>query len=235
VTPLLAVIPARGGSKGVPGKNVAEVGGLPLIAWTIRAALEARAVGQVVVSTDDEGIAEVARAHGAEVPFLRPAELSTDDAPAAGVVRHVLDALGAEGAFAFLQPTSPLRTAEDIDAAAALMNTRGASTVVSVRPAREAPQWTYFQSEDGHLEPVVPVEAGATPRRRQDLRSAWVLNGALYLSTVEAFRRTGVFVDLGTVAYPMSLERSLDVDTHEDLERARAALLARTERGPGSF
>jgi CMP-N-acetylneuraminic acid synthetase len=135
----LALVPARGGSKGIPRKNIALLGGKPLIAWTIQAARSASSIDRVVVSTDDAEIAEIAVHYGAEVPFLRPADLSGDRAAAQPVIAHAVSWLAVhEGwtaeAVAYLQPTSPLRGAADIDHAAELLTTRNADTVVSVVP-----------------------------------------------------------------------------------------------------
>ena len=133
---VLALIPARAGSKGLPRKNLLEVGGLPLIAWSILAAKGSRFVDRVVVSTDGTEIADVARGLGADVPFMRPADLATDDASTQDVVLHCLDELEKEGSgydlLVLLQPTSPLRKAEDVDSALELLAARGADAVVGV-------------------------------------------------------------------------------------------------------
>ena len=138
---VLAVIPARAGSKGIPRKNLAPLGGRPLIAWTIAAALAAKSVGRVIVSTDSPEIADAARALGAEVPFLRPAELATDESESLPVLVHAAataDPDGQAAGGALLQPTSPLRTADDIDAAAALAG-EDVDAVVSVATAATHP------------------------------------------------------------------------------------------------
>lgn len=212
MTPLsadvLAVIPARGGSRGLPRKNVLQFCGRPLIAWTIAAALESGVAGRVIVSTDDEEIAAVAREAGAEVPFLRPAELATDEATTLDVALHLLDTLALQPAWLLLlQPTSPLRTASDICAAAALAGESDA--VVSLASAS---QWLHRVDRDGFLEPLVDVPM----TRRQDAPPAYALNGAIYLVRTEALRRERTFCPRRTRAYIMPPERSVDIDTALD-------------------
>jgi N-acylneuraminate cytidylyltransferase len=140
---LLAIIPARGGSKRLPGKNKRPLAGKPLVEWTIAAALGSRRVARALVSTDDPEMADLARNAGAEVPFLRPPDLATDTADSVGVARHALEFLAGRGEFydaiALLQPTSPLRTSAHIDAAVELMKQRQATAVISVCVAEHTP------------------------------------------------------------------------------------------------
>lgn len=215
--PNLALVVARGGSKSVPRKNLALVAGKPLIAWTVEAALACPEAGRVVMSTDDPEIAEVARTLGAETPFARPADLARDDTPTMPVVMHALEALHAE-AFdpdwvVLLQPTSPLRTADDIAAAFRLASERGDS-VVSVTPAASHPNLMKRITRDGWLEDYfehAPVE------RRQDLEPVYALNGAIYLATRQHLMRAQSFYSDHTYAYVMPPERSIDVDSEWDL------------------
>src|SRR5260370_5875896 len=149
----LALIPARSGSKGIPYKNIASVGGRPLIAWTIAAARAATRVNRIVVSTDDPDIAQVSEALGAEVPFLRPAEMAQDDTPGTVPLLHALGWLEEHEAYRpelvmLLQPTSPLRSSVDIEAAVELLRDRNADAVVSVTPVSHHPQWMK-RVEDG--------------------------------------------------------------------------------------
>lgn len=219
---VLALIPARGGSKGIPRKNIAPIAGRPLIAWTIAAALAAR-VDAVVVSTDDADIAEIARAAGASVPFLRPAALAQDDTPGLDPVLHALDMLPGYEQVMLLQPTSPLRTAADIDAALAL-GRADALSVVSVTEAATHPYWTYTLDGEGRMVPLVDADKGA---RRQDLPVVHALNGAIYLADAAWLRAGRRFVDGGTRAYVMPPERSVDIDTPFDWLVAEALLKAR--------
>lgn len=221
---VLALVPARGGSKGVPRKNLRLLGGKPLIAWTIEAARAARRVTRVVVSTDDPEIAGIARGCGADVPFLRPPGLATDEAGMLGVVRHALTSLlpDAFGHVALLQPTSPLRSPEDIDAAVRLCQEGGASSCVSVTELAKSPQWMYRLGPDGRLEPLL---AAAPPdARRQDLAAAYALNGAVYVARCGRILDGGGFVEPGTVAHVMPPERSVDIDTEFDFVTAGALI-----------
>jgi CMP-N,N'-diacetyllegionaminic acid synthase len=226
----LAVIPARGGSKGVPRKNVTMVGGKPLIAWTVEAAREARRVGRVVVSTDDAQIADVARGYGAEVPVLRPAALARDDTPGVEPALHIVEWLDANeryrpDAIVLLQPTSPLRTANDIDAAVVLMETRRAAAVVGVTPATMHPAWMKRIDEDGVLADVPGLTQAE--RLRQHLDPLYVINGAIYLCARDVLVTRRSFYAERTIAYVMPAERSLDIDSPWDLRVADLELAAR--------
>lgn len=213
---VLAVIPARGGSKGLPGKNIARVGGRPLLDWTVRAAHGAARIDRTVVSTDDEGIAAVARALGCEVPFLRPPALATDTAATVDVVLHALRALPGHDVVVVLQPTSPLRTASDIEQACALWQSRGAPTCASVAPVVQSPYWMYRLDERGCLQAVLETPAGVS--RRQDLPEVFALNGAIYVADAAWLQTHRRFVGADTVAYVMPAQRSLDIDTAADLQ-----------------
>ena len=222
--PILAVITARGGSKGLPRKNVLPLAGRPLIGWSIAAALGSAAVGRVVVSTDDPEIAEVARAEGAEVPFLRPADLASDTASSLDVLRHALTECPGHDYFVLLQPTSPLRQASDIDAAWRLLKATGAASCVSVCETAESPWLMYLQSDEGRLSRLLPEpERGL---RRQDLPVAYRLNGAIYLARRAGFLATGRLIDPDTVALVMPPERSVDIDTLSDFDLAESLLRA---------
>ena len=213
----LALVVARGGSKSVPRKNLATLAGKPLIAWTVEAALACPQAGRVVVSTDDAEIAEVSRSLGAETPFARPAHLARDETPTLPVVLHALETLHAERFdpewVILLQPTSPLRTADDIAAAIALAADRRES-VVSVTPSPSHPHLMKRISRGGWLEDYsehAPVE------RRQDLDPVYALNGAIYIATRDHLTRTGSFYSDHTYPYVMPPQRSIDVDTEWDL------------------
>lgn len=219
---VLAIIPARGGSKGLPRKNVLPLGGLPLIAWTVRAALGAPCVSRTVVSSDDNEITDAARRAGAEVPFRRPAELASDTATSADVVAHVLESLGWQGPAVLLQPTSPFRTARDIEAAHTLWRQSGAPGCVSVCPVRQSP-WLMFSMEGGgKLQHLLPEPPGGL--RRQDLPRAFTLNGALYFLDGARFLQDRRFLHPETVGYDMPACRSLDIDTAADLAEAERLL-----------
>ncbi len=221
---VLAIIPARGGSKGVPRKNIIPLAGKPLIAWTIEAALAARCVSRTIVSTDSPEIAEAARAAGAEVPFLRPDHLASDTATTLDVIAHARHACPGFDVLLVLQPTSPLRRAADIDAAFAQMIASGAQSCTSVCEADTPPWLMYRQNAAGFVESVLPPWPGGM--RRQDLPPVYVLNGALYFVKTTTFDATGQLLPPPTAGFVMPAEASIDIDTHDDLQRAAAALAA---------
>lgn len=213
---VVALIVARGGSKTLPRKNILPAGGRPLIAWTIAAALQSESVERVVLSSDDEEIMEMAKTWGCEVPFQRPAELASDTATSMEVVLHALDQLPDCGFIVLLQPTSPLRTSADIDAAFAMLRSKDAPSCVSVCEVEQSPYWMYRLNENGELNSLLPEQINAT--RRQDLPPVYVLNGAIYIARVDWLRKTKSFLGDGCIAYPMPRERSLDIDTADDFE-----------------
>ncbi len=226
---VLGLIPARGGSKGLPGKNIRPLGGRPLIDWTIEAALQSEEVSRVIVSTDDAAIAEAARAAGAEVPGLRPRDLADDETPAMAVVRHALGAWASrdETELVLLQPTSPLRTCEDIDGCVRERRRRGAGVCVSVSPVDKPPWWLFQLAREGRLSPFL---SRPEARRRQDLPAAYALNGAVYAAAIEALHGADSFLRPDTVGYVMAKERSVDIDDAVDFALAEALLAYRETR-----
>lgn len=232
---LLAIIPARGGSKGVPRKNVRPLAGRPLIAHSIAAAREAASVDRVVVSTEDAEIAAVARRFGAEV-VERPAELARDDSPTLASLQHAVAALeAADGyrpdAVLTLQPTSPLRTARHIDEAAALFAADpAADSLVSCIPVPHIfhPRSVMRRDAAGYL---VPYLTDPQPTRRQDKEPVFARNGAaVYITRTE--RLTDFVFGGRLIAYMMDEESSLDIDSETDLALAEQRLRA---RGRGGF
>ena len=213
---VLALIPARGGSKGLPGKNILPVAGRPLLAWSVDAARAARSIDRVVLSSDDDAIMAAARACGCEVPFVRPAALASDTATTIDVVMHALDALPGYDLIVLLQPTSPLRTAADIDAACERLASSGAPACVSVSPVDQSPYWMYRLGDNQGLVPVVEAPPGVT--RRQDLPAVYALNGAVYVADTAWLRQSRTFITRETVAHVMPAERSIDIDTIADFE-----------------
>jgi CMP-N,N'-diacetyllegionaminic acid synthase len=217
---VIGLITARGGSKGVPKKNVRAVGGRPLIAWTIEAARGSSMLGRVIVSTDDPEIADVAIEWGAEVPFMRPPELAKDASSHISVVTHAIEWLDREEGcrpeyVLLLQPTSPLRTAEDIDGAIRMATEKRAEAVVGVTETHVHPYLTRRITCEGTLIDFVPCDIAYA--RRQDLPPAFFVNGAIYLNRRESLLGKQKFVPEGTYGYVMPEERSLQVDTAWDL------------------
>lgn len=230
----VGIIPARGGSKGIADKNVAMVAGRPLIAWTCAAAHASRLLTRVVVSTDDDRIAEAARRSGVDAPFRRPPELSADETPMLPVLRHgiaeVERAHGGIDVVVLLQPTSPLRRGEHIDAALELLRDSGADSVVTVVPVphRFGPA-SVMRIDGGRL---VPYEPGATATRRQDKPPLYARNGPAVLAI-----RRDVLLSCDSLyggdcrALVMSPEDSIDIDTLWELEIAGFELERRARAG----
>lgn len=237
----IALIPARGGSRGIPRKNVKPLAGQPLIAWTIQAARSCRRICRTVVSTDDDEIADVAREWGGEVPFRRPASLAGDAASTDAVVAHAIawfreQAPPGPEYLVVLQPTSPLRTAADIEAAMDLALRSGAPAVVSVSPMVQHPCYARCLDAAGRLHPFFPPPAdGARPdlKRRQELPEAFSENGAIFLCRCEDYLRERTFFSDRTVGSLMPEERSLDIDSPWHFHLAELILsAARTTAGP---
>lgn len=218
---ILGLIPARGGSKGIPRKNVLDLAGKPLIGWSIEVASASKYLDAVVVSTDDLEIAKVALDFGAEVPFLRPPEFSSDTASGVSVILHALSELRGYDMVVLLQPTSPLRSVHDIDGCIEAIRNSNASTVVSVCEASTHPAWTYEIDNAGRLKSFYEVERAC---RRQDLPKAYALNGAVYAATVRRLCETSRLVDQDTISYIMPPERSVDIDTMIDFRMAELLL-----------
>lgn len=223
----LAIIPARGGSKRVPRKNVREVGGKPLIAHTIQDAKDANLVDRSIISTDDEEIAEVSQKYGAEVPFIRPSELATDTAGLSGVITHALDWANREGEqydfVCVLQATSPLRTADDIDGTLMRLIDSEAESSLSVSEYLTPPQWAITPDEQGYLEEYFETGAlwAGDPKRSQDFVELLHPNGAVFATTTEAWQTHESFYTPRTVSYRMPLCRSFDIDEPWELELVR--------------
>lgn len=212
---VLAIIPARGGSKGVPRKNVRVVGGAPLIGWTIKAALASEHIDHIVVSSDDEEICDIAERYKAGSALKRPAALATDEATSLDVVLQVLENFSDFDIGVLLQPTSPLRQATHIDASLTLMVERQASSCVSVTEVTENPHWMFRMEAGGYLKPLIANKLAAT--RRQDLPRFFMPNGAIYAFNPGWLKQGGRFVGEGTIAFVMSEAESLDIDTEADI------------------
>lgn len=212
---VLGVILARGGSKELPRKNVRELAGKPLIAWTIEAGLQSEYVDRLILSSDDEEIMRIAEEWGCEVPFQRPDELAQDDTPSMDALLHALDQVPEHDYVVLLQPTSPLRTAEDVDGTIDTCHDRVAPACVSVVETDKPPEWMYTITDDGRLDRVLDEEESVA--RRQDARSTYVLNGAVYVARTNWLREKKIFVTDCTQFHLMPKKRSVDVDTELDL------------------
>lgn len=210
---ILAIIPARSGSKGMKDKNITPLCGKPMIAYTMEAALESGIFEDVVVSTDSPLYAEIAKGFGASVPGLRPEELSHDRATSADVVLYTLDLLEKQGKnfdyFVLLQPTSPLRTHTHIVDGIKLLMEQQADSVVSLCPCAHPPEWT---CKEEHLSNLSYFATELKNQPRQTLKSSYQLNGSLFIAKVSVFREEKNFFCGNSVAYLMKTKDSVDVD-----------------------
>jgi CMP-N-acetylneuraminic acid synthetase len=226
---VLGVIPARGGSKGILNKNLALVGGRPVLAYTADAVRQSARLTRAIVSTDDEKIADAARSLGLDVPFLRPSSLAADDTPMLPVLSHALDALKSDGFAAdvvvLLQPTSPLRRGEHIDAAIDLLEASGADSVVSVVEVPHQFNPVSVMRVDGNR--LHPFLEGSSVTRRQDKPRLYARNGPAVLAVRADVISGGSLYGTDSRALVMSAEDSLDVDTAWDLSLVECALSAR--------
>jgi len=215
---VLGLIPARGGSKGLPRKNIKPLLGKPLIAYTIEQALASKHLDRVIVSTDSEEIAEVSRKYGAEVPFMRPKELATDEAKSINVVLHVIKWMEENDKsydlLMLLQPTSPLRTVEDIDKAIELLLEKEANAIISVCEVEQHSYWSNVLPPDGCMKNFIRPEV--TNKNRQELPLFYRLNGAIYLVYWDYLKQEKTFFGDKTFAYIMPRERSIDIDEEID-------------------
>ncbi|MFQ5425395.1 MAG: cytidylyltransferase domain-containing protein [Phycisphaerae bacterium] len=233
---VLGLITARGGSRGVPRKNVRPLAGRPLIAWTIDAARASQSLDRVIVSTEDDAIASVARAWGADVPFHRPMSLAGDASPHIDVVLHALDWLNEHESYCpeyvvLLQPTSPLRTAEDIDAAVELAIEKDADAVATVVETHDHPYLTRRLLPSGVMAEFVSCDLAYA--RRQDLPAAYALNGAVFVNRPRSLVAERMFCPPQCHAYVMPAERSAQIDTPWDFHVVELILRDRLNT-PGS-
>lgn len=224
---ILAIIPARGGSKGIPHKNIMELCGKPLISYTIEAALDSRYIDYVMVSTDDLEIARVSKENGAEVPFMRPAELATDTAKTIDAVIHVISELRFLGkefsAVVLLQPTEPLRTSYDIDGAIEKYYECNCQSLVSVSEVEDPP--ILIRTIEGErLKPLLDVSSTC---RRQDMPKYYRVNGCIYINEVDELDKNTSLND-NKIPYIMEKSHSVDVDEWSDLALAQYYICTKT-------
>lgn len=219
---ILALVTARGGSKGLPGKNIRRLCGKPLIAWAIEAGRKSKYIDRIVVSTDDAAIARIARKFKAEVPFMRPKKLALDKATSIDVIIHALDFLKAQGQeydlLILLEPTSPLRTAKDLDKAIEMLinNKHSAESIVGVsRVGAAHPDFDVTVNTKGFLQPYKKHSKKAV--RRQDLSELYFLEGSLYVAYVKSLYRRRTFYHSRTLPYIVPKWKSLEVDDIIDL------------------
>ncbi len=232
VEKILTIIPARGGSKGVPRKNIKLLGGKPLIAYTIEAALQSNSIGRLVVSTDDQEIADISISYGCDVPFLRPPEFASDTAKAIGVVKHTLleiEKLDNKqySTVVYLEPPSPFRISEDIDHCVELFFEHNPGSVVSVFEANQFHPILMKQIVDGQLKPIWKNEPEGVPRQQYRPKS-YMRNGAVYVLKRENILKDQFYGD-PIIPHIMPEERSICIDSMLDWYAAEAMLVAQSK------
>ena len=231
---ILAIIPARGGSKGVPRKNIRELGGKPLIQYTIEAAMGSDYIDRLIVSTDDEEVAEISRNFGAFIPFMRPSEYATDTAKAIAVVKHALlemEKLDDKkySTIVYLEPPAPFRTSDDIDASIKLFIENKPGSVVTVNEANQFHPILMKKIEDNQLKPIWKNEPEGVPRQLYAPK-AFMRNGAVYV-----LRRKNILNDIfygnPIIPFIMPDERSICIDTMLDWYAAEAVITSKSNIG----
>ena len=229
---VLGIIPARGGSKGVPRKNIRLLGGKPLLAYTAESSLQSEKLTRIILSTEDEEIAEIGRKYGLDVPFMRPPELAEDTTPTLPVIQHALKKLEAEGdifdAVCLLQPTNPLRRAEDIDNCIQLLENSEADSVVSILPvpAEYNPKWVYWQSDDGSI--ILSTGEIEPITRRQDLPTAYYRDGTVYVTRSEIVCKQNSLYGNNVRGYKINPDYSVNIDTEIDWKKAEERINQKT-------
>jgi len=211
---ILAVIPARGGSKGVPRKNIKLLVGKPLIAWTIEEAKKSQYIDRLVLSSEDEEIINVAKSFGCEVPFVRPMELAQDETPGIEPVLHALEQLPGYDIVVLLQPTSPLRTVQDIDGGLNFFIQNDAGSCVSVSEVNKSPYWMFSLGNDFRMHRLLEKPAEAT--RRQDLPKVYMANGALFIARSDYVKEKKSFYTDHAIGFVIPKDRAFDIDVDVD-------------------
>jgi len=211
---ILAIIPARSGSKRLPRKNILNLAGKPLIAWTIESAIRSKYIDSVLVSTDSSEIAEISKKFGAQVPFIRPEYLSNDTADTVSVIKHAIDNIPDQyDIIVLLQATSPLRNTDDIDGVIEQLDSDFRASV-SVCPAEHSPLWSNILPDDLSMAEFIRPEI--KNKRSQDLPTYYRLNGAVYVAELSYFMQQNGFMGPQTKAYIMDQKHSVDIDTEID-------------------
>lgn len=214
---ILAVIPARGGSKRLPGKNIKLLGNKPLIAWTIEAAKNSKLIDRIILSSDDQEIIAVAEQYGCEVPFVRPSYLALDETSSEMMLEHAIISINETFDYiVLLQPTSPFRMAQDIDDCIRICIDKEVLSVESMTPISENPEWMYYVNENNSFRPVCNCEIYK--------RNKYILNGSIYVIECSSFLNTLQIQTSKTLAYIMPKNRSIDIDTLEDFNYAEYLL-----------
>ena len=215
---LLAIIPARGGSKGILKKNIYKINGIPLIAYSINAALQVEKIDKLIVSTDDEEIAEISKEYGASLAPKRNKILADDKSPIIDTVLDLIDKYPNYNEIIVLQPTSPLRNSKDISGIINFKKEMKCPSVVSICKVAKVPELMFRLNNSNKLLPI--INNNNNYQRRQDYKEAYQLNGALYIADKNWIQKTKSLIQNDTLGYEMPLDRSPDIDTELDLKWA---------------
>jgi CMP-N,N'-diacetyllegionaminic acid synthase len=220
---VLGLILARGGSKGLPRKNIRQIGGKPMIAWTIEAGKQSQYIDRLILSSEDDEIIDTARQFECEIPFVRPKNLATDESSPLEVIRHAIESLPEKYDYlVLLQPTSPLRIANDIDRCLELCYQEKAPACVTITESEKTPYWMYELLENHRMHPVIPGAERVV--RRQDLPKTYALNGAVFVARSDWIICQNDFLGPDTIGCEMPRVRSIDIDSETDLVVANALL-----------
>lgn len=211
---VLAIIPARGGSKGLPRKNILPLADKPLIAHSIIQANQSKYIDKIILSSEDEEIIKISKNYNIDVPFVRPASLSDDMTSGLDVVMHAIKEIPGYDITVLLQPTSPLRTSKDIDSCIKQLVDSNSKACVSVAESSKSPFWMYELSKEKKFIPLIKDIPLITVR--QKLPKTYAINGAVYVAYTEWFKEKKEFINDKTIAYIMPKERSVDIDSKED-------------------
>jgi N-acylneuraminate cytidylyltransferase len=227
---ILCVIPARGGSKGLPGKNIRVVGGKPLIEWTADAAAGSKYIDRSILSSDDQEIIAVGRACGLDVPFIRPARLAGDKVSAQQVALHALEQLPGYDILVLLQPTSPLRLPLDIDICIEACVENNLKSAISVAAPEKSPYWMFTRAKDMRWHPIMGWDYML--KQRQELPTVVCPNGAVYVAGAKFLIDNGSFINPDMVCCEMPRERSLDIHNEHDIRVLETIVDALSEKKP---
>ena len=224
VVKTVALIPARGGSKGIPRKNIKILCRKPLICWTIEAAKRSKCFDKIFVSTDDKEIAEIAIKYGAEVPFLRPKKISKDSTPGIFTALHLMEKVDGFDALCLLQPTSPLRTYTDIKNLIEFSKAKQANSVVSISKVKKHPFWMVKKNKK---ENILPLFKSPVISRRQNLPEAYFINGSMYFANKDWLKINQNFITKETFGFITPHENSIDIDDYDDFNYSEYMLKKR--------
>jgi len=211
---ILGVIPARGGSKGLPGKNKKLLSGKPLISWTIEEAKQSKYIDRLIISSDNDEIIKIAQDLNCEAPFKRPAKLACDNTAGIDVALHAIEQCPGFDIIVYLQPTSPLRLCKDIDRCIEIMIEKSAKSTVSVCKVDKSPHLMYQIDKENQMIPILPIRSKTT--NRQEFPTYYSVNGAVYVSQIEWLLKYKTLITKETVSYIMPRIRSIDIDDELD-------------------